>query len=281
MHYYTFNIGDYRKDTAHLNIIEHGIYRQLIDWYYLDEKPIPKETQVVMRRLRLGSDELHLLTNVLKDFFNDTEFGYTHDRIQYEIEQYQANAAKNRVNGKLGGRPRKTQVVIKQNPNESETKAKLTLTNNHKPLTNTETLVRKKPTFAHFAAFWAIWPNTQRKVGKAACLKKWQAKNLDANADAIIAHVTAMLNTKTWQDGFEPSPITYINQQRWLDGVVSNADAKHGSKAWFMTASGIEAKATELGIYKLRDETWPAYKARVYKAAGVTPEMLRKAQNDS
>ena len=69
MHYYQFNIGDYRADTAHLSIIEHGIYRQLIDWYYLDEKPIPKETQVVMRRLRLGSDEQHYLTNVLNDFF--------------------------------------------------------------------------------------------------------------------------------------------------------------------------------------------------------------------
>ena len=61
MHYYQFNISDYRADTAHLNIIEHGIYRQLIDWYYLDEKPIPKETQVVMRRLCLGFDEVSLL----------------------------------------------------------------------------------------------------------------------------------------------------------------------------------------------------------------------------
>ena len=38
MHYYKFNIADYRKDTGHLSTIEHGIYRQLIDWYYLDEQ---------------------------------------------------------------------------------------------------------------------------------------------------------------------------------------------------------------------------------------------------
>ena len=48
MHYYKFNIADYRKDTGHLSTIEHGIYRQLIDWYYLDEQPIPEETQVVI-----------------------------------------------------------------------------------------------------------------------------------------------------------------------------------------------------------------------------------------
>lgn len=112
MQYYKFNIADYRKDTSHLNTIEHGIYRQLIDWYYLDEVAIPKETQVVMRKLRLGSDELHLLQNVLSDFFNLTDNGYQHSGIECELNEYRVQFAKNRVNGKAGGRPKKTQVVI-------------------------------------------------------------------------------------------------------------------------------------------------------------------------
>ena len=136
MHYYQFNIADYRADTAHLSIVEHGIYRQLIDWYYLDEKPIPKETQVVMRRLRLGSDEVHFLTNVLSDFFILTDLGYLHSRIEIELEHYRAQFAKNRVNGKLGGRPPKTHVVSKNNhmatqinPNQEPR------TNNQEPIT--------------------------------------------------------------------------------------------------------------------------------------------------
>ena len=76
MHYYKFNIADYRKDTGHLSTIEHGIYRQLIDWYYLDEQPIPAETQLVSRRLRLGSEELKFLENVLSDFFVLDKSGY-------------------------------------------------------------------------------------------------------------------------------------------------------------------------------------------------------------
>ncbi|MER2164727.1 MAG: DUF1376 domain-containing protein, partial [Psychrobacter alimentarius] len=35
MHYYSFNIADYKKDTAHLKPMEHYIYRSLIDLYYL------------------------------------------------------------------------------------------------------------------------------------------------------------------------------------------------------------------------------------------------------
>ena len=129
MHYYKFNIADYRKDTGHLSTIEHGIYRQLIDWYYLDEQPIPTETHVIARRLRLGKDEIKLLENVLADFFVLSEAGYKHKRIDAEINDYHAQAEKNQRNGKLGGRPKKTQSVISGNPEESQNNP------NHKPLT--------------------------------------------------------------------------------------------------------------------------------------------------
>jgi len=99
MHYYKFNIADYRKDTGHLSTIEHGIYRQLIDWYYLDEQPIPEETQVVIRRLRLGSDEVKFLENVLSDFFVLGKTGYMHKRIEVEIKDYQEQVEKNKNNG--------------------------------------------------------------------------------------------------------------------------------------------------------------------------------------
>ena len=144
MHYYKFNIADYRKDTTHLNPTEHYIYRSLIDWYYLDEKPIPKETQSVIRRLSLGSDMVNLLNNVLSDFFVLGKNGYVHSRIERDIVEYNTNASKNKANGKLGGRPPKpspstteTQSVILANPNESERNPNHKLiTNNHKPITN-------------------------------------------------------------------------------------------------------------------------------------------------
>jgi uncharacterized protein YdaU (DUF1376 family) len=135
MHYYKFNIADYRKDTGHLSTIEHGIYRQLIDWYYLDEQPIPEENQVVIRRLRLGSDEVKYLQNVLSDFFVLGKTGYTHKRIEVEIKDYSEQVEKNKNNGKLGGRPKKTQVVISGLPDESQNNPNQEpLTINHKPI---------------------------------------------------------------------------------------------------------------------------------------------------
>ncbi len=52
------------------------------------------------------------------------------------------------------------------------------------------------------------------------------------------------------------------------------------SSEWFMTASGIEAKAADHGLTQQRDETFPSFKARVYEAAGVTDEMVRRAKID-
>jgi uncharacterized protein YdaU (DUF1376 family) len=140
VHYYQFNVGDYRKDTQHLTPIEHYVYRELIDWYYLDESPIPKKTDLVIRRLRLVSENKQDLTNVLEEFFTETEEGWLHGRIDEEILKYRAKSERAKVNGSKGGRPkkpRKTNQVFLGNPEKTESKANhKPLTINHKPLTN-------------------------------------------------------------------------------------------------------------------------------------------------
>ena len=150
MHYYQFNIADYRKDTYHLTPIEHYIYRTLIDWYYLDEQPIPKITQVVSRRLGLGSDMEPNISNVLKDFFIERENGWHHRRIDDEINEYHSQCDKNKTNGKLGGRPKKTQVVTSGNPELTDSNPVVTLTTNHKPLTTKEKRKSKEITLSEF-----------------------------------------------------------------------------------------------------------------------------------
>lgn len=137
MHYYSFNVADYRKDTTHLTPIEHYIYRTLIDWYYLDELPIPLETQLVLRKLGLSKQHEESLTNILYEFFVPSDLGYEHFRIQADIAQYHQNAEKNRENGRKGGRP-KTQSVANGIPMETKTKG------NQEPITNNQEPVIKK-----------------------------------------------------------------------------------------------------------------------------------------
>ena len=135
MHYYQFHIGDYRKDTSHLTPIEHYIYRSLIDWYYLDEKPIPSITHSVIRRLGLVIDYTVNVENVLADFFILHDDGYHHGRIDKELEHYHVVCLKNKDNGIKGGRPRKTHSVTTGNPNVTQNNPDVTLTNNQEPIT--------------------------------------------------------------------------------------------------------------------------------------------------
>jgi uncharacterized protein YdaU (DUF1376 family) len=141
MHYYQFNIGDFHLHTSHLSLEEEAVYRRLIDHYYDTEKPLPKETESVIRRLRLGSYRAEF-DQVLGEFFTLESDGYHNYRCDIEIKAYKDKADKARANGRKGGRPPKnkgleTQSVILANPEETGSKAKhKPLTKNQEPITN-------------------------------------------------------------------------------------------------------------------------------------------------
>lgn len=86
-----------------------------------------------------------------------------------------------------------------------------------------------------FAEFWETWPASTRKVGKAACAKKWKARKLDAIGSKIVKHVAAMKKTEQWRE-FAPAPLTYLNQSRWEDeippekAVVQRPEIKSGEE---------------------------------------------------
>ena len=97
-----------------------------MDWYYLDESPIPNKTQLVTRRLRLGSDNSENVKSILDEFFYLDGEAWKHERIEHEISKYQSIAETARVNGSKGGRPkkpRKTKPVNLANPELTQTKA--------------------------------------------------------------------------------------------------------------------------------------------------------------
>lgn len=101
MNFYRHNIGDYRRDTHHLSLLEHGIYRQMLDQYYLDENPLPLDEKALMRSLCVRSaDEVQAFKNVLQDFFEETKNGYVHKRCEVEIQKIYDKSEKARKSAK-------------------------------------------------------------------------------------------------------------------------------------------------------------------------------------
>jgi uncharacterized protein YdaU (DUF1376 family) len=162
MHYYQFNIGDYKAATAHLSNEEDLAYRRLLDMYYDSETKIPLDTQWVARRIRVSCEVVQI---VLQDMFEQQEDGWFHARCEDVIVAYHAMAEKNRANGRLGGRKKNpvgipvasdTQPIVKATINH-----KLE-TINHKPIKNTVA-----PPNGVTDSVWQDWLSL-RKTKKAA-----------------------------------------------------------------------------------------------------------------
>lgn len=84
MHYYQFNIGDYKSHTEHLSEMEDLTYRRLLDWYYLHESPIPLDLTEIARQIRMRSHS-DCIALVLQEYFERTEIGWIHHRANKEI----------------------------------------------------------------------------------------------------------------------------------------------------------------------------------------------------
>ena len=190
------------------------LFRSLLDLYYMSEAPIPTDTQLVARKIRL---DLDITESVLGEFFELTEEGYRNGRCDAEIAKYQHQVATNRSLGKRGGRPKKTESVTESKPNTNPKK------NKNKNINTLSAATR-------FDEFWATWPASKRKVGKAAVLAKWEKHNLDEVADTIIANVTSLKGSEQWLGGFEPAPMTYINQRRWEDDEFEGQTVTQGRR---------------------------------------------------
>ena len=210
MHYYQFNIKSYYAATAHLSNEEDLAYRRLLDLYYDTELPITQNNPVVSRRLRVGNKELE---TVLNEFFRLTENGWVHDHCESIIAELNAFNERQRNNGKLGGRPRKTQALQNKNPKKptglpEKPTAKPPITHNPLPITHNQD--KKQAAFILpdwiDKTQWDLWMKTRKgkkmipeqMQTQVAKLQKWRETGLDhakALADAASAG---------WQGLFEP-----------------------------------------------------------------------------
>lgn len=93
MNYYERHIGDYLKDTAHLSLLEHGVYGRLLDVYYTRESALP--VGQVERLIGVRSkEEREALRNVVSEFFVVDGDVMRHSRCDREIERYQGKQRK-------------------------------------------------------------------------------------------------------------------------------------------------------------------------------------------
>ena len=199
MHYYEFNIGDYMRDTAHLDEMEDLAYRRMLDLYYLKESPLPKSIPEIAKLIRMRTHS-ESIANVLQEYFTLTESGYVNAKANDTLIRIYDKSEKAK---KSAEKRWELQRLKNANalPSDSERNANGMLPNNLIP-NNTEpksivdsiespALVSKKKKPSAFddmkatyqeRAFNVFWSEVEKKkVGKADALKAFLelTKNCD------------------------------------------------------------------------------------------------------
>ena len=217
LHYYKKNIGDYRSATAHLSLLEHGVYNWLLDTYYLNEKPLPlNERELFRMSLARTEDEKNAVRDILVEFFVETENGWVHNRCESEVKAYHAKAETNRKNGGNGGRPKKQ---AKENPNGSqdnreETQSvnsgipQETLTKNQEPLTkNQEPIFKREDANSEISDprfdLSLNDVNTKLQMGGLKPITQEELQSLLVKLQSSYGHKTQMVKNQILGKAFE------------------------------------------------------------------------------
>ncbi len=135
LHYYQFNIGDYASHTRHLSRDEDLAYRRLLDLYYLQEKPLPKEPEKCARLISMNECSTDV-ERVLNEFFTLDENGWVNKRADKEIFKYHGKSAQASVAGKASAEARKQRALSVGSTDVQPNKKHKPITNNQEPVKN-------------------------------------------------------------------------------------------------------------------------------------------------
>ena len=117
--WYPRNPGDYRRDTAHLTLEQHGAYNLLLDFAWDHDGLIPKDFPSMARILGVHTNKAKTLWGFLSPFWYETRGGFRQKRVDKELEKA-IDISKERADaGRLGGLA-KAKQLHKQMPSKSQ-----------------------------------------------------------------------------------------------------------------------------------------------------------------
>lgn len=221
VNYYERHIGDYLKDTAHLSLLEHGIYTRLLDVYYTREGAIDEGMAARLVGAR-SEDELAALRIVLTEFFVLQDGAYMQTRCDKEITRFKGKQAQAQRAAAASVAARQAPVERPLNARSAPVEPALSVPSNQTPVTKEQKTSSAAPKVSRFDDFWNAYP---RKVGKDAARKAFERRKPgDELLSSILSAIETQARGEAWRKDsgqFIPHPATWLNEGRWQDEAVS------------------------------------------------------------
>lgn len=103
--WYSWHPADYAVKTAHLTAVQDGIYRRLLDHYYLQHGKVLANATILLRVCRaFDAAEVAAVHDMLAEFFTIRDGYYHHDRADHELEKRALLREKRALAGSKGGK---------------------------------------------------------------------------------------------------------------------------------------------------------------------------------
>lgn len=242
MHYFNFNIGDYASHTRHLSLLEDLAYRRLLDAYYLGEKPLQGEIDLVARAIGMREHEEEV-EYVLTLFFESTPDGFINKRADEEIAHYHGKQEQAIRAGKASAQARLSKRSTSVQP-----------TNNQEPITNKHSIgVAKAPKAQRLKIDslpqeWADFCKKERPDLKPDFIWNQFKDYWVAQGGQKGAKLDWLATWRNW-----------VRNQKHQTIYTQDKPMQR----WDATLEGVMAKGRELGILPKPGETEGQYRERV------------------
>ena len=106
--------GDYRRDTQHLSMMEHGCYLLMLMHCWDQRGPMPLDERRIFAICNARSnEEMGAARGVLAEFFTRMDYGHYNHRMQREIERANAISGVRSDAGKRGVQAKAKQLLSK------------------------------------------------------------------------------------------------------------------------------------------------------------------------
>ncbi|MDE1906005.1 MAG: YdaU family protein [Rhodospirillales bacterium] len=103
--------GDYKRDTCHLSMMEHGAYMGLLMHCWDQKGPIPLDERRIFAICNARSnEEMGAARNVLSEFFIKMEDGWYNKRMSEEIAKAESISSNNRAAGLASAIARRSKI---------------------------------------------------------------------------------------------------------------------------------------------------------------------------
>jgi len=231
MHYYQFNIGDYMRDTAHLDEMEDLAYRRMLDLYYLRESPLPDDVKEIAKLIRMRT-HCECIANVLREFFTLSDKGWINAKADSVLTKIYSKSIKAKLaaDKRWKNQPVKNASAL-QTQCQDDADAMLPNTqylDTQIPITDLEDLVDSGESPAvqnnylqsEFERFWRNYPTKKAKLpAQKAFFKLLKGKTpgkVKFNVDMILSyHMDCIEREEIGADKLHAA--TLLNQRRWED----------------------------------------------------------------